>query len=216
MIRQIKTRLVESGIISSLLFIMILTSTSDVVENKSVDERVCIQQVSSDIEDISPFAGASNFQSCIMNETLVAVNIEKSDITITQESLEELQTEEEPEIEEETETDIEEIETVYIYEGKKLNSVIGTVSGPSGKETYYNLSMDKVIQYMKRLGYDYPYWVREDGCKMYGDYVMVATDTRRFPKGTIIETTLGLGIVCDHCDSAAGYNGVWIDIATTW
>ena len=224
MIKQIKKRLAESGIVLSLLLfimsdiiinkdIMTSASISDVVENKSVDERVCIQQVSSEIRDTSPVTGASVFQGYPIDKTIAMV--EESDVSITQESLEELQTEEEPEVEEETETDIE-IETEYIYEGKKLNSVIGTVSGPSGKETYYNLPMNVVVKYMEDLGYNYSYWVRDDGCKMYGNYIMVATDTRRIPKGTIIETSLGLGIVCDHCESAAGSSEIWLDIATTW
>lgn len=225
MIKQIKKRLAETGIVLSLLLfitsdiiinkdIIISASISDVVENKSVDERVCIQQVSSEIKDTQLITGASFFQGYPIDEKIVVV-IEESNVSITQESLEELQTEEEPEVEEETETDIE-IETKYIYEGKKLNSVIGTVSGPSGKETYYNLPMDIVVKYMEDLGYNYSYWVRDDGCKMYGDYIMVATDTRRIPKGTIIETSLGLGIVCDHCESAAESNEIWLDIATIW
>lgn len=225
MIKQIKKRLAETGIVLSLLLfitsdiiinknIIISASTSDVVENKSVDERVCIQQVSSEIKDTQLITGAAIFQGCPINENIVVV-VEESDVSITQESLEELQTEEEPEVEEETETDIE-IETEYIYEGKKLNSVIGTVSGPSGKETYYNLPMNVVVKYMEDLGYNYSYWIRDDGCKMYGNYIMVATDTRRIPKGTIIETSLGLGIVCDHCESAAGSSEIWLDIATTW
>ena len=51
---------------------------------------------------------------------------------------------------------------------------------------------------------------------MYGDYIMLATDTYRIPKGTILETTLGTGIVCDHCESAESYSGTWIDVAVSW
>ena len=104
----------------------------------------------------------------------------------------------------------------YIYDGEKLTRSIGTVSGPSGKETYYNLPMGTVVEYMKDLGYDYSYWVREDGCKMYGNYIMVATDTNRIPKGSLIKTSLGWGMVCDHCESASNYSGTWLDIAVTW
>ena len=102
---------------------------------------------------------------------------------------------------------------------KHITVQSGVFNGPSGRETFYNLPMKGVISHMRKLGYDaeeFPYWVRDDGCKMYGDYIMVATDTKRIPKGTIIETSLGLGIVCDHCESAAESNEIWLDIATIW
>ena len=105
----------------------------------------------------------------------------------------------------------------YNYEGEKLTQTKGVNYNLYGtKETYYNLPMGGVVRYMKDLGIDYEYWVRSDGVKMYGDYVIVATDTFHYPKGTIIETSLGLGMVCDHCESAAMSSGLWIDIAVTW
>ena len=84
------------------------------------------------------------------------------------------------------------------------------------KETYYNLKMSGVIRLMEDLGYYSDYWVRADGVKMYGDYIMCAADTNRLPKGTIIETSLGTAMVCDHCGSAESYSGIWLDIAVTW
>lgn len=101
------------------------------------------------------------------------------------------------------------------YTGLVLNEYYGTVFGPTGKETYYNLSMDKVIFFMKELGYDYNYWVRPDGVKMYGDYIMIAANTYIYKKGTLLETSLGIGIVCDHC-VASETNTNLIDIAVTW
>lgn len=89
----------------------------------------------------------------------------------------------------------------------------GVFNGPSGRETYYNLPMGTVVNNMRAMGYDekqYPVWVREDGVKMFGAYVMVAADTQKLPKGTIIDTSLGMGMVVDHC---AARN---IDIAVTW
>ena len=102
------------------------------------------------------------------------------------------------------------------YNGAVLNRSCGTVQGPSGKETYYNLPMQKVVNMMHSRGIAGDYWVRGDGVKMFGDYVMVATDTRRYPKGTLIQTSLGVGIVADHCGSAQSYGGIWLDIAVTW
>lgn len=105
--------------------------------------------------------------------------------------------------------------TTYKCSGQKLTRNLGTVNGPSGKETYYNLSMNRVVEFMKDLGYDYEYWVRDDGCKMYGDYIMVAANTKERPKGTVIETSLGTGMVCDHCVAAEWTKGQ-IDIAVNW
>lgn len=106
------------------------------------------------------------------------------------------------------------------WTGKKLNSVIGTVQGPSGKETFYNLPMRLVITAdwaMGGLGYSMKdYWVRKDGVKMLGKYIMVASDLNRLPRGTIVETSLGTGMVCDACESAMSVDYTWIDIAVTW
>ena len=60
-----------------------------------------------------------------------------------------------------------------------LTKSAGVYNGPSGKETYYNLNMSGVVSIMRSMGYseeEYPYWVREDGCKMLGDYIMVAAN----------------------------------------
>ena len=104
------------------------------------------------------------------------------------------------------------------YTGIVLNAVIGTVEGPSGKETYYNLPMEGVVSIMRNLGYsleDYPYWVREDGCKMLGPYIMCAADLETRPKGTILKSSLGDCIVCDTGDFV-NWNPTQIDIAVNW
>ena len=99
--------------------------------------------------------------------------------------------------------------------GPHLTRQCGVFEGPSGKETFYNLPMGRVIQYMEDLGYNYRYWVREDGVKMYGQYVMCAADLSIRPKGTILETSLGKAIVCD----TGGFTRTCpygLDIATAW
>lgn len=96
-----------------------------------------------------------------------------------------------------------------------LNRTLGTVMGPSGKETFYNLDMSGVIAIMQSMGYYADYWVREDGVKMYGDYIMVAANLSIRPKGTIVQTSLGMGIVVDTGGFAAT-NPYQLDIATTW
>ena len=75
------------------------------------------------------------------------------------------------------------------------------------KETYYNLDMENIILNAQALGIQGDYWIRNDGVKMYGDYVIVASQAK---KGTIIETSLGTGIVLDYCPAGT------IDIATNW
>ena len=54
------------------------------------------------------------------------------------------------------------------WDGPVLNRVIGTVEGPSGKETYYNLNMTWIIEYMHEQGYEGEFWVRDDGVKFPG------------------------------------------------
>ena len=106
----------------------------------------------------------------------------------------------------------------FYWDGPVLNSYVGVVEGPSGKETYYNLPMDGVIYYMRQLGFteeEYPYHVREDGCKMLGDYIMVAANLDLRPKGTIVKTSLGWGIVADTGGFAEN-NRTQLDIAVDW
>lgn len=98
---------------------------------------------------------------------------------------------------------------------KCLNKTDGVFAGPSGKETYYNLNMWGCIRLMEALGYDYKFWIREDGVKMYGKYVMCAADLSIRPKGTILQTSLGTGIVCDT-GSFVNQNRYQLDIATAW
>ncbi len=113
---------------------------------------------------------------------------------------------------------VEDVLMVFIPSGAHLTMQGGTFNGPSGKETYYNLDMSSCIGIMRNMGYsesDYPYWVREDGVKMLGDYVMCAAELSTRPKGTIIETSLGQAIVVDTGSFAYG-NPTQIDLCVTW
>ena len=87
-------------------------------------------------------------------------------------------------------------------------------NGPSGKETYYNLPMGGVVRIMRRLGYseeEWPYWVRDDGAKMFGNYIIVAASLDIRPRGTIVPTSLGDGI-----GTFALTNQYQLDIAVDW
>lgn len=101
------------------------------------------------------------------------------------------------------------------WNGPKLNKRKGVNQGPSGRETYYNLPMGGVIKTMRRKGNTDKYWVRADGCKMLGDYIMVAANLKVRPHGSIVETSLGKGIVCDT-GGFAKRNIYQLDIATNW
>lgn len=101
------------------------------------------------------------------------------------------------------------------YNGEKLTPAKGRINGPSGQETYYNLDMSGVVNIMRGMGNNDQYWVREDGVKMLGDYVMVAASFNIRPRGSLVETSLGMGIVCDT-GGFAHANPTQIDIAVTW
>lgn len=106
-----------------------------------------------------------------------------------------------------------------IPERPHLTKSGGVFTGPSGKETYYNLPMGKVISNMRNLGYDvetYPFYVREDGAKMLGEFVIIAADYDIRPIGTVVETSLGYGLVCDTGGFASGGVTTQLDIATDW
>ncbi len=116
---------------------------------------------------------------------------------------------------EESENKEEKQEEKTAYTGPVLTPRAGVVQGPSGKETYYNLKMDGVICIMNSIGYNYEYWVREDGCKMFGPYIMCAANLDIRPRGTIVETSLGQAIVCDTGGFARN-NMYQLDIAVIW
>ena len=101
------------------------------------------------------------------------------------------------------------------WKGAKLTKSAGVVTGPSGKETYYNLNMSGVVKIMRGMGNKDPYWVRSDGVKMLGNYVMVAANFKIRPRGSIVPTSVGLGIVCDT-GTFASSNPTQLDIAVAW
>lgn len=92
----------------------------------------------------------------------------------------------------------------------------GVYYGPSGKETYYNLNMNGVVSNAQNMGIEGEYWVREDGCKMYGDYIICAADLNVHPRGSLVESSLGTCIVLDTGGFATNGSGVALDIAVNW
>lgn len=124
--------------------------------------------------------------------------------------------------------ELEEVEEVYVSEPSPIqeptqqyySTTVLTASGGVNyygeqKETYYNLNMDQVVANAQAQGIQGQYWVREDGVKMYGNYVIVAADLNVHPRGSTVETSLGTGIVLDTGGFAAE-NPTQVDIATNW
>ena len=113
----------------------------------------------------------------------------------------------------------EQLEQEYVkgtWDGITLDANLGKIYGPNGYETYYNLNMKNIVKELDRMGIEGSYWVRDDGVKMYGEYVMIAADLSKYPKGTLLETSVGIGIVCDTGEFVTNGSGVSIDVAVTW
>ncbi len=131
------------------------------------------------------------------------------------EAVEEEKEETEEETKEETKEEPAQEQETSEYTGPVLNPFNGTIMGPSGKETYYNLDMSGVISIMRSMGNTDEYWVREDGVKMLGDYIMCAANLDVHPRGSLVESSLGTCIVCDT-GGFAYENAYQLDIAVTW
>lgn len=84
-------------------------------------------------------------------------------------------------------------------------------SGVAHRETYYDLPMNVVVGFCGGS-----YVVRSDGAKVDQDgYVLVAADLSRYPRCSIVETSLGLGKVYDTGGFVARYPDGF-DLATDW
>ena len=108
-----------------------------------------------------------------------------------------------------------------------LNSFMGVNSYNGHTETYYNMYMGELIDAMNRGGWAYNdcinkdiidnildtsgYWIRSDGCKMFGDYIILAASASEYARGSIVLTSLGWGMVIDR-----GVGPGVIDIAVNW
>lgn len=100
-----------------------------------------------------------------------------------------------------------------------VNKYMVTVGGRTieRKETYYDLPMGGVMAIAAReCGVAAYYTVREDGVKVDAEgYVLVAADLLRYPRCTVVETSLGLGKVYDT-GSFVLANPEQFDLATDW
>lgn len=97
----------------------------------------------------------------------------------------------------------------------KLNKRDGVNYHNGKKETYYNLCMERVIENARKNGIDGKYSLRADGVKCYDGYVIVAAPLDVHPYGSLVETSLGMGIVLDTGEFAQS-NKKQLDIAVGW
>lgn len=80
------------------------------------------------------------------------------------------------------------------------------------QETFYDLPMSVVMSFCGKSSYT----VREDGAKVDEDgYILVAAELSRYPRCSVVETSLGPGKVYDTGGFAAS-NPEQFDLATDW
>ena len=195
------------------------------VENNSDELAMDINSIPVEVqEEIIQDVVVPSEDNSLNNESLVDCQSEVVNNVTTQNNVEQVASETLQEVKENNLKNIRDyLQTIKDMQttnsAVKLTASIGVIhNGPSGKETYYNLKMNKVVENMRKLGFSeeaYPYYVREDGAKCLGPYVMVAANLSVHPRGTTLETTLGTGLVCDTGDFAKN-NPNQIDIATDW
>lgn len=196
-----------SDVIGPKLHITNLSSTSrNFIVDEPIVEPIVTTKVSTTATTTTTITtttttSTSTTTTSTTTETTIVTSVESIPLETTTENI--------------VEDIVEETVPVQTWTGAVLTPGLGSIPGPSGKETYYNLNMSGVISLMQDAGYNYEYWVRDDGVKMYGDYVMCAANLDIRPRGTIIETSLGLGMVCDT-GIFAEYNIYQVDIAVTW
>ena len=94
-----------------------------------------------------------------------------------------------------------------------LTAKLGRIQFEGHDETWYNLPMSNVIERSDAaIGLSDMYWIREDGVKMYGQWVICAAHPSKI-RYSRIQTSLGEGIILDthKCSDTE-----LIDIATEW
>lgn len=93
-----------------------------------------------------------------------------------------------------------------------LTASLGRIQSGDHIETWYDLPMKRVVQNAQAAGIPAEYWVRDDGAKMFGPWVIVAAHPS-VTKYSIVQTSLGEGIVLDRHTTG---EPELLDIATDW
>lgn len=96
-----------------------------------------------------------------------------------------------------------------------LTAVKGVNNFMGHTESWYNLKMTKVVQRADEYyGLSNAYAIREDGVKTYNGFAICAGNFEVHPYGSVIDTSLGTGLILDH--TGKGTDKTLIDIATNW
>ena len=93
-----------------------------------------------------------------------------------------------------------------------LTASLGRVTFQDHTETWYDLPMGKVVQRAQDMGIPAEMWIREDGVKMFGPWVIVAAHPSKI-RYSRVGTSLGEGIILD---THTADDTELIDIATDW
>ena len=93
-----------------------------------------------------------------------------------------------------------------------LTAGLGKIEYNGHTETWYDLPMENVIQRSQAAGIPCEYWIRDDGVKMFGQWVIVAAHPSK-TRYTMVQTSLGEGIILDTHEMN---DTELIDIATDW
>ena len=93
-----------------------------------------------------------------------------------------------------------------------LAAKAGRITFNGHTETWYDLPMTKVVQQAQQVGIPCEYWVRDDGVKMFGPWVIVAAHSSKI-RYSRIQTSLGEGIILDTHEMP---ETELYDIATDW
>ena len=93
-----------------------------------------------------------------------------------------------------------------------LTASLGRVTYNGHTETWYDLPMQNVIQRAQDIGIPAESWIREDGVKMFGPWVIVASHPSK-TRYSLVQTSLGEGIILDRHEMP---DTELYDIATDW
>lgn len=93
-----------------------------------------------------------------------------------------------------------------------LTASLGKITYQGHTETWYDRPMGRVVQRAQDMGIPCEYWVRDDGVKMFGPWVICAGHPSKV-RYTRIDTSLGEGIILDTHEMD---DTELIDIATAW
>lgn len=182
-------------------------------EERRLEEQRRLEEEQKAKEESAEQEESESMEIAVETETVEETESESS----SEESTESVEAEsEEEEVTEDVAEEVEEeVEEEPASDGGCLTAWGGVYWYGDQKETYYNLDMSYVVYRAQQDGLEGEYWVRDDGCKMFGDYIILACNRDVHPYGSIVMTSLGAGISLDTGGFAYS-NPYQVDIAVDW